>query len=78
MSHCPNCKKRLTLFHWRPVCPHCGVNLTFFNFEERFMADAKNTELGFAKVRVQTARLKGAYVGSKLAVARLVVCILGA
>lgn len=78
MSACPNCKGRLTILDWRPVCPHCGVNLTFFNFEERFYNDAKLTELGFAKVRVQTARFKGLYIGSSLAILRLVVCLLPA
>lgn len=50
--------------------------MTFVNFEERFYEDAKNTELGFAKVRVKTARVKGAFFGSKLAIARLVLCVL--
>ncbi len=76
MSNCPACDKHLRLTDWRPNCPHCGVNLTFYDFEERFMNDAKYTELGFAKIRVKIARLKAAFIGSKLAVFRLVVCIL--
>ncbi len=76
MSACPNCGRKLSWKDWRPNCPQCGVNLIFSQYEERFLEDAKNAELGHARLRVSVAKIKAAFLGSKLAVARLVVCLL--
>lgn len=74
MSVCPNCKKKLRFYHIGQYCPHCKVNLRFFGFEEKFLREAKEAELGFAGVKIKIKHFKAAFVGSKLTVARL--CLL--
>jgi len=76
LATCPKCNKKLRLRDWRPECPHCGTNVVYYNFEEQFYIDAKGAELDAAKIRVKWTRVKTAFIGSKLLVARLSLSIL--
>ena len=76
MSECPNCKQRIGLLYLKQNCPHCGVNLCFYNFEENFYRDAKRAELSLAKINMFIAHMKASYIGSKLTIARLCVMLL--
>ncbi|MBQ6019957.1 MAG: zinc ribbon domain-containing protein [Clostridia bacterium] len=76
MSKCPNCGKKLKLVNVSQFCPHCGANMRFINFEENFYREAKYAELAQANVKAKIKRLKGAFIGSKLTIARLVVAVL--
>ena len=76
MAVCPKCKRKLRLVDWRQNCPNCGVNLMYYGFEDRFYADAKYAEMGFAKVRVKLLKVKTALIGGKLQIARLVLTVL--
>ena len=76
MAVCPKCKQKLGLFDWGQNCPHCGVNMRFYNFEENFYREAKVAELSAAKVSIKIKRLKGAFIGGKLPIARLSVLLL--
>ena len=76
MGKCPKCNHRLSPLDWRQNCPHCGVNLMFCGFEERFYEDAKYAEMGFAKIRVKWARIKAALIGGKIQIARLCLSLL--
>lgn len=75
-SFCPVCKKKLTIADWRQNCPHCGTNLMFHGFEERFFNDAKLAELGFAKVRTWWARVMACYFGGRLQIMRMIFILL--
>lgn len=76
MAHCPKCGKKLKLTDLSQFCPACGVNMRFVNFEENFYKEAKIAELSQAAMHVKIKRLKAAFVGSKLTIARLVVMLL--
>ncbi|HHU84273.1 MAG TPA: hypothetical protein GXZ23_03785 [Clostridiales bacterium] len=76
MSNCPKCEKKVPIYHLGQNCPHCGVNLRFVNFEEDFYRDAKKAELSGAKINIFIAKLKASLIGSKLAIARLVLVLL--
>lgn len=76
MSNCPKCGKKLRIIDWKQDCPHCGTNLMFYGFEERFYTDAKKAEMGFARVNVALRKLKTAFVGNNVAIARLAMSIL--
>ena len=78
MSECPKCKQKIGLLYLKPNCPHCGVNLRFYNFEENFYRDAKRAELSLARINIFISHLKASYIGSKLTVARLCVMLLPA
>lgn len=76
MANCPKCNHKLRVIDWKPECPNCGVNVVYYDFEERFYIDAKGAELDAARIRVKWTRIKAAFVGSKLTVARLALCLL--
>ena len=76
MAHCPKCGTKLKLTDISQFCPKCGVNMRFVNFEENFYKEAKIAELSQANMHVKVRRLKASFIGSKLAIARLVVMIL--
>ena len=76
MSKCPKCGRKLHLYNVSQFCPDCGTNLRFYNFEETFFREAKEAELSQAVVHVKIRHLKAAFIGSKLAIARLIVMLL--
>lgn len=76
MAHCPKCGTKLKLTDVSQFCPNCGVNMRFVNFEENFYKEAKYAELSQANMHVKVKHLKASFVGSKLAIARLVVMLL--
>ena len=76
MSDCPRCKKKISLLYLKQNCPHCDVNLRFYNFEENFYRDAKRAELSMAQISMFIAHIKASFIGSKLTIARLCVMLL--
>ena len=76
MAKCPNCGYKLKITDWRPECPKCGVNLMYFQMEERLRADADKAELEYAKSQPHYDRLKASIYGSRLAIIRLVCLVL--
>ena len=78
MAFCPNCNQKLRLTDVSQTCPHCGVNMRFFGYDERFYHDAKEAELSNARVHVFIRKMKAALIGSRLAVVRLVMAFLPA
>ncbi len=76
MSACQNCGKKLHIFHWKQHCPHCGINLRFYGFNEQFERDAKMAELSLAGAHVKLRIIKSAFLGGRLAKARLAVTLL--
>ncbi|MDR2647687.1 MAG: hypothetical protein LBB67_06160 [Oscillospiraceae bacterium] len=75
MSQCPNCKKRLRIIDWRPQCPHCGVNVVMFGFEDRFYQDAKRAELSMGAWRVRKKTYGAGFKGALLVKLRLILMI---
>lgn len=76
MANCPKCGKHLHIYNVSQFCPECGTNMNFYGFVDRFIQEAKYAELSQASVHVKIKHIKAAYIGSKLAIARLVVMIL--
>lgn len=75
-SFCPKCNGKLKITDWRPNCPHCGVNLVYYGIEDRLLDDADKAEAEHAHFQKRIDRLKAVYIGSKLAIARIVVSLL--
>ena len=69
---CPKCGGKLRLIDWKPNCPHCGVNMVYYGMEERLLLDADRAEAEHAKFQPKVDRLKAAFVGSPLTIARIV------
>lgn len=76
MANCPKCGRKLTLFDWRPNCPGCGVNLVYYGLEEKLLDEADAAEAEHAKLQKRIDRLKAAFIGSKLTIARIVLSLL--
>ena len=76
MAVCPKCGKQLRLYHWRPECPACGVNMIYYNANERLLAETEQAEIEHAKHQPRFDRAKAAFFGSAPAIARLVLSVL--
>lgn len=76
MANCPKCGRHLKLTDISQYCPGCGVNMRFYGFEQNFYTEAKKAELTQAGYHVKIRRLKAAFLGSKLTIARLIVVLL--
>ncbi len=73
--HCPKCGGEIPFYDLRPNCKHCGVNIMYFSQEAELARDAKRTELEGAAARMVIARIKAAFIGSKAAIARIVIVL---
>ena len=72
---CPKCGGEIPFYNLKPNCSHCGVNIMYFSQEKGLIRDAKRTELEGAAARLVIARIKAAYIGSKLAIVRMVLTL---
>ena len=73
--HCPKCGGEIPFYDLRPNCSHCGVNIMYYSQHAGLTEDAKRTELEAAAARMVIARIKAAFIGSKEAIARLVLTL---
>ncbi len=78
MANCPKCGYKLKITDISQYCPKCRVNMRFYGFEENFYREAKTAELSQAGILCKIRRLKTAFIGSKMTIARLAVMILPA
>ncbi len=76
MAKCPKCGYKLKLWDISQFCPQCKTNMRFYNFEENFYRDAKNAELTQAAFHIKVRRATGAFLGSKLMIARVALGLL--
>ena len=73
--HCPKCGGEIPFYDLRANCKHCGVNIMYFSQEAGLIRDAKRTELEGAVARMVIARIKAAFIGSKAAIARMILTL---
>ena len=73
MSKCPKCGANIPIYHLSLNCKNCGINLRFYNFEENFVRDAKESELARAGMNIFVAKLRATTIGGALPIIRLVV-----
>lgn len=73
---CPKCGVKISPFDLKPNCKNCGVNILLYSQEYLLERDAKRTELEFASGRIILAKVRAAFIGGALPIARLVVTLL--
>lgn len=78
MAVCPNCGRKLHFSDWRPECPGCGVNLNYFQSNEKLLEDSEKAEIEHAHFQPHIDRAKAAFVGSKLTIVRIILSLLPA
>lgn len=76
MANCPKCNAHLKLTDWKQHCPHCGANVVIYDLQERLMQDADIAEVQYYHFQKKIDRLKASFIGSKLAIARIITSIL--
>ncbi len=75
---CPKCGGEIPFYDLKPNCKHCGVNIMYYSQHEGLMRDAKRSELEAGVARMIIARIKTEFIGSRLAILRMVFTILAA
>jgi hypothetical protein len=76
MAKCPKCGGHLRIIDWKPNCPHCGVNITYYGLEEELQREADAAEVEHAKVQKRIDRLKTSFVGSPLTIVRIFLSVI--
>lgn len=74
--NCPKCGAHISPFNLKPNCESCGVNILLYVQEYQLERDAKRAELEFASTRIVLAKVKAAFIGGALPIARLVITLL--
>lgn len=78
MADCPKCGKHLRLIDWKQHCPHCGANIVIYDLQERLMQQADEAEVQHYHFQKKVDRVKGAFIGSPLAITRIFTSLLPA
>ncbi len=68
---CPKCGGKLSPFYIKEACPHCNVNLLYYNFEERLQSDALNAQKEVDAVNKFVNVIKSSSVASPVLIVRL-------
>lgn len=76
MAKCPRCGHHLHIYDWKPNCPECGVNMVYYNSNERLLTESEAAEIEHAKHQPGIDRAKAATIGSKPGIARIVLSVL--
>lgn len=71
MANCPKCGEHLRMVDWKQHCPHCNCNVVIYDIQERLMQDADKAEVQHYHFQKKINRMKAAFMGSKLAIARI-------
>lgn len=71
-NKCPKCGGKLSPLYLKQNCPHCGVNLVYYNAEERLEQDSIKAEAEWAALERWLVRLKGATIQGPLPIIRLI------
>lgn len=75
MANCPKCGYKLRMIDIKAECPECGVNLIYFNHQERLAEDADKAEEEYIRMQPKIDRVKFAFVGTKLSIVRLILLL---
>ncbi|MCR5150741.1 MAG: hypothetical protein K6B52_05910 [Clostridiales bacterium] len=76
MANCPKCNKHLRIVDWKQHCPNCGANIFVYDLQERLMQDADIAEVQYYHFQKKVDRVKAAFIGSPLAITRIITSIL--
>ena len=68
MANCPKCGYKLKFTDFKPECPGCGVNLMYYNHQERLAEDADKAEAEHVQMQPKVDRIKFAFIGTKLSI----------
>ncbi len=76
MANCPKCGYKLRMIDVKADCPKCGVNLIYYNHQERLDEDADKAEEEMINFQPKIDRVKFAFKGTKLSIARIILILI--
>ncbi|MBQ7957332.1 MAG: hypothetical protein IJ279_04775 [Clostridia bacterium] len=76
MANCPNCGVHLKKTYWKPNCPNCNVNIFYNGMQERLQSDIITAEASLNRMYGMLDRAKASYIGSKLAIVRIILSLI--
>lgn len=76
MANCPKCGRHLRITDWKQHCPDCGANIFVYNQQERLMQEADIAEVQYYHFQKKIDRLKATFVGTRLAIVRIITSLL--
>lgn len=69
---CPKCGGKISPFYMKETCPHCNVNLLYYNLDKRLEADAVQAQKEVDAVNKFVHILKSSTIASPVLIVRLV------
>ncbi|MGN0535825.1 MAG: hypothetical protein ACI4IR_07505 [Eubacterium sp.] len=72
INQCPKCGEKLSPFYLKENCQKCGVNLVYYDMENRLKADAEQAQREVDAVNRFLGILRSSSVASPLLIVRLV------
>lgn len=70
---CPKCGGKISPLYMKETCPHCNVNLLYYNLEEKLKADAAQAQKEVDAINHFLNIIKSSSVASPILIARLVI-----
>ncbi len=71
-TRCPKCNQKLSVFYLKQECPNCGINMLYYNFDERLQQDAEKARKETEAFGLFGSKIKKSSIGSALTIIRLV------
>lgn len=71
-NRCPKCNEKLSPFYMKETCPKCGVNLLYFDLENKLEADEQKAREEVETVNRFVNILKSSSIASPVLIVRLV------
>lgn len=72
MANCPKCNEKLSPLYFIQVCPHCGANLMYYDFEKQLESDANSAQSEWNWVIEVLNGIKKSTIGSVITILRLI------
>ena len=72
MSKCPKCDAKISPLYMKEKCPNCGVNLLYYDLENRLEKDAEQADREYAAVEHFLDTIKSSSISSPIMIVRFV------
>lgn len=71
-NSCPKCGKKISPFYFKQNCPHCNVDLLYYNLEKRLADDAEESQRQVDNIKKFVGVIKSSAISSPVLIIRLV------
>ena len=64
---CPKCGGKLGIFDLKPICPHCGCSIMYYDMDKRLEEDSVKAEAEWQKLDEILDKITPAFIKKKRA-----------